>query len=187
MAIGMPDKLQQIGSTITPATANEVVLYTPSQTTLLGTNVRYQGYMAVIRCLAYIDSLQEVFPPIILPTDTLNQKEQKLAQFRQNPKKGILVSLQSPSNQRIRVGFIDVYNVKPAFQTGANEFFSGLEIYGIEFGWSIIAQMVDRGYGLLQNNEAPLQNDWIDISGYVEEKSSILQDHNNVIYNFVGV
>jgi hypothetical protein len=189
MAIEMPTRIQQIGASIDSATANqEAVLFTPSQVTLLGTNIRYQGYMAVVRCLAYIDSLQEVFPPIILPTDTLNQKEQKLQLFRQNPKKGLLVSLRNPTtNQSIRVGFIDLYNVKPAFQTGINEYFSAFEVYGIEFGWQLHVQIVDRGWGLLQNNAAPLQNDWVHISGYVEEKSSILQDHNNVVYNFVGV
>jgi hypothetical protein len=189
MAIGMPDRIQQIGASITPATPNqEAILYLPSQATLLGTNIRYQGYMAVVRCLAYIDSVQEVFSPVILPTDTLNQKEQKLQLFRQNPKKGLLISLANPTtNQSIRVGFIDLYNVKPAFQTGINEFFSAFQVYGIEFGWQLHVKVVDRGWGLLQNNTSPLQNDWVDISGYVEEKSSILQDHNNVIYNFVGV
>lgn len=187
MAIDMPDRLKQIGARITPSTANqEAILYTPSSATVLGTTVNYQGYMAVIRAACYIDSLPVTFAPIILPTDTLAQKEQKNQMFRSNPKKSLLICLRNPSGQDFEVGMIDLYNVKPLFLTGVNEFFTDLESYGIGFGWSIYTKIVNRGHGLLQNNAgAGLQNDWVSITGYVVEKSSFLQDHNNVVYNYI--
>jgi hypothetical protein len=188
MAIELPKRTKQIAAKITPATpGQEAILYQSSNATVLGTNVNYQGGMAVIRALAYIDSLPETYAPVILPTDTLQQKEQKNQLFRISPKKGLLVSLQSPApaNQDFEVGMIDLYNVKPVFQTGVNEFFSGLTIYGIQSGWKIHAKIVDRGHGLLLPNPTPLQNDWVSITGYVDENSSILQDHNNIVYNFI--
>lgn len=187
MAIDMPDRMAQIAARITPTTSNqEAILYTPSNATVLGTPINYQGHMAVIRVASYIDSLTQTFAPMILPSDTLAQKEQKNQMFRANPKKGLLVSLQNPSGQNFEIGIIDLYNVKPIFLTGINEFFTDLEFYGIRFGWRIRANMIDRGNGLLQNNTgAGLQNDWVSITGYVVEKSSFLQDHNNIVYNYV--
>lgn len=187
MAIDMPDRIAQIATKITPATSGqEAILYTPSTATVLGTAVNYQGYMASVRCMAYIDSISETFAPNILPTDTVSQKEQKNQFFRANPKKGLMLFLRSPTNQDFEVGLIDLYNVKPVFLAGINEYFSGITIYGIKFGWRIVAKIIDRGFGLLQNNTgAGKQNDWLSITGYVEEKSSVLQDHNNIVYNFV--
>lgn len=187
MAIDMPDRIAQIATRITPATSNqEAILYTPSTASVLGASINYQGHMAVIRVACGIDSIAPVFAPIILPTDTLAQKEQKNHLFRANPKKGILVSLRNPAGQLFEIGLIDLYNVKPIFLTGINEFFTDLEFYGIRFGWSIFAKIVDRGHGLLQNNTGTgLQNDWVSITGYVVEKSSFLQDHNNIVYNYI--
>lgn len=187
MAIDMPDRVAQVAARITPATSNqETILYTPSSATVLGTAINYQGHMAVIRVACKIDSLTETFAPMILPSDTLAQKEQKNQLFRSSPKKGLLVSLRNPSGQDFEVGMIDLYSVKPIFLTGVNEFFTDLEFYGIKFGWSIHAKMIDRGHGLLQNNTGVgLQNDWVSITGYVVEKSSFLQDHNNIVYNYV--
>jgi hypothetical protein len=187
MAIDMPDRIAQIAARITPETSNqEAILYTPSNATVLGTPINYQGHMAVIRVASYIDSLNQTFAPVILPSDTLAQKEQKNQMFRANPKKGLLISLQNPSGQSFEIGIIDLYNVKPIFLTGINEFFTDLEFYGIGFGWRIRAIMIDRGNGLLQNNTGTgLQNDWVSITGYVVEKSSFLQDHNNIVYNYI--
>lgn len=187
MAIDMPDRLSQIAARITPATGSqEAVLYTPSNATVLGTPINYQGHMAVIRVACYLDSISQTFAPMILPTDTLAQKEQKNQMFRASPKKGLLVSLRSQGGQNFEVGMIDLYNVKPIFLTGINEFFTDLDFYGIAFGWSIHAKIIDRGHGLLQNNTgAGRQDDWVSITGYVVEKSSFLQDHNNIVYNYV--
>jgi hypothetical protein len=94
--------------------------------------------------------------------------------------------LRSPTNQDFEVGMIDLFNVKPIFLTGINEYFTDLEIYGIKFGWRIVARMVNRGHGLLANNTgAGQQNDWLSITGFVVEKSSFLQDHNNIVYNYI--
>lgn len=187
MAIEMPDRIAQIASRIIPATANqEAVLYTPSTASVLGTTVNYQGYMAVIRCAAYIDSLTQVFVPIDDPVDTTARREQKAQLFRANPKKGLLISLRSPTNEDFEVGIIDLFNVKPMFLSGANEYFTDLELYGIKFGWKIQAKIVDRGWGLLQNNTGEgQQNDFVSITGFVVEKSGFLQDHNNNVYNFI--
>ncbi|MCC3405180.1 MAG: hypothetical protein JGK17_06210 [Microcoleus sp. PH2017_10_PVI_O_A] len=187
MAIHMPDRIAQIAAKITPATSGqEAILYTPSTATVLGTNIKYQGYMATVRCMAYIDSIGETFAPNILPTDTESQKEQKNQFFRANSKKALMVYLRSPQNEDFEAGLIDLYNVKPVFLAGIDEYFSGVTIYGIKFGWRIVAKMIDRGFGLLQNNAgAGKQNDWLSITGYVEEKSSLLQDHNNIVYNFI--
>ncbi len=187
MAIDMPDRIAQIAAKITPATSNqEVILYNPSTATVLGTGINYQGYMATVRCMAYIDSIGESFAPIILPTDTEAQKEQKNQFFRASPKKGLMFFLRSPANEDFEVGLIDLYNVKPVFLAGIDEYFSGVTIYGIKFGWRIVAKIIDRGFGLLANNTgAGKQNDWLSITGYVEEKSSLLQDHNNIVYNFI--
>lgn len=186
MAIDMPDRIAQIAAKITPATSNqEVILYTSSTATVLGIGINYQGYMATVRCMAYIDSISESFAPIILPTDTEAQKEQKNQFFRANPKKGLMLYLRSPTNEDFEAGLIDLYNVKPVFLAGIDEYFSGVTIYGIKFGWRLVAKVIDRGFGLLQNNTAGKQNDWLSITGFVEEKSSFLQDHNNIVYNFI--
>ena len=187
MAIEMPDRIAQIAARITPATANqEAVLYTPSTASVLSTAVNYQGYMAVIRCAAYIDSLSQVFVPIDDPADTTARREQKAQLFRANPKKGLLISLRSPTNEDFEVGIIDLFNVKPIFLSGANEYFTDLELYGIKFGWKIQAKIVDRDYGLLQNNTGEgQQNDWVSITGFVIERSSFLQDRNDTILNYI--
>ena len=187
MAIEMPDRIAQIASRITPATANqEAVLYTPSTASVLSTTVNYQGYMAVIRCAAYIDSLTQIFVPIDDPADTTARREQKAQLFRANPKKGLLISLRSPSNEDFEIGIIDLFNVKPIFLSGANEYFTDLELYGIKFGWKIHAKMIDRNWGLLQNNTGEgQQDDFVSITGFVVEKSGFLQDHNNAVYNYI--
>lgn len=187
MAIDMPDRFKQIGGKIL-ATSNpqSLNLYTPSAATVLGTGVNYNGHMARIRVCAYIDSLPQVFAPVVLPTDTLAQKEQKNQMFRSQPKKGLMAYLQAPTGERFEVGMIDIYNVKPVFLTGVSEFYSDLEVYGIQFGWSIFVEVVDRGFGLLEvNTGAGQQNDWISFTGFVEEKSSFLQGSDDAVYNFV--
>ncbi|MEG4529883.1 hypothetical protein [Microcoleus sp. D2_18a_D3] len=143
--------------------------------------------MARIRVCAFLDSIPETHAPVILPTDTLAQKEQKNAFFRSAPKKGLMVYLQSPtSNENFEIGIIDIYNIKPCFLTGISEFFSDLQIYGIQFGWKIFAEVVDRGYGLLQTNSGEnQQNDRISISGFANETSSFLQGSDDIIYNVV--
>ncbi len=184
MAVELPDRIAQIAQRFTP-TNQEATLYTPSSTSVLGTEINYQGYMAVVRCAAYIDSLSQVFVPVDDPGDTTARREQKAQLFRANPKKGILISLRSPSNIDFEVGIIDVFNVKPIFLSGINEYFTDLELYGIQSGWKIQAKIIDRGFGLLQNNTGEgQQNDWVSVTGYVVEKGGFLQDHNNVVYNF---
>lgn len=187
MAIEMPDRTKQIGAKIL-ATSNpqSATLYTPSTANVLGVPVNYNGGMARIRICAFIDSLPQTHAPIILPTDTLAQKEQKNAFFRSAPKKGILVYLQSPTNELFEVGAIDIYNIKPFFLTGASEFFSDLQLYGIQFGWKIVAETIDRGYGILQTNSGEnQQDDRITFTGFANENSSFLQGSDDTIYNYV--
>jgi hypothetical protein len=188
MAILMPDRTRQIAGKIS-ATSNpqSTTLYTPSTASVLNTPVNYNGGMARIRICAFIDSLPEVHAPIILPTDTLAQKEQKNAFFRSAPKKGVLVYLQSPlNNELFEIGIIDIYNIKPCFLTGVSEFFSDLEIYGIQFGWKILVEIVDRGYGMLRvNSEENKQNDRIIFTGFASENSSFLQGSDDAIYNYI--
>jgi|SRR5687767_2532724 len=187
MAIAMPDRTRQIFGKIN-ATDNpqSKVLYTPSTASVLETPVNYNGGMARIRICAFLDSISATHAPVILPTDTLLQKEQKNAFFRSAPKKGLMVYLQSPSNENFEVGIVDIYNIKPCFLTGVSEFFSDLEIYGIQFGWKIFAEIVDRGYGILQTNSGEnQQNDRITITGFATENSSFLQGSDDAIYNYV--
>lgn len=187
MAISMPDRTRQISGKIS-ATSNpqSATLYTPSTANVLNTPVNYNGGMARIRICAFLDSIPETHAPVILPTDTLLQKEQKNAFFRSAPKKGLMVYLQSPTNENFEVGLIDIYNVKPCFLTGVSEFFSDLEIYGIQFGWKIFAEIVDRGHGVLQaNSDEGQQNDRIIITGFANENSSFLQGSDDAIYNYV--
>lgn len=188
MAINMPDRTRQIFGKIS-ATSNpqSAILYTPSTALVLGTPVNYNGDMARIRVWAYLDSITETYAPIILPTDTLAQKEQKNAFFRSSPKKGLIIYLQNPvNNENFEVGIVDIYNIKPNFLTGVSEFFSDLEIYGIQFGWKIFVQVIDRGFGLLQvNSGVNQQNDRISITGFAREKSSFLQGSDDVIYNYI--
>ena len=188
MAIPMPERKKNIGKKILATDTNQsVYLYTPSEATVLGTVINYNGDMARIRVCASLDSLPLTVTPVILPTDTNAVKEQKNHFFRNQPKKGLMVYLQSPVGEKFEVGVIDIYNVKPRFLTGINEFFSDLEIYGIEFGWKIFVEIVDRGWGLLQVNNGENQiDDQVHITGFVIEQSSFLQDHNNVVYNYVG-
>jgi hypothetical protein len=187
MAIALPNRFRQIAARITPTTSNqEAILYTPSTATVLGANVNYQGCAAVIRCCCYLDSIAETFAPVILPTDTQQQKEQKNQFFRSSPKKGLMVYLRNPAGQDFEVGLIDLYNVKPVFLAGVDEYFTSRDGYGIQSGWRIVAKMIDRGFGLLQSNTAAgKQDDWVSITGFLIEKSSVLQDHNNVVYNYV--
>lgn len=188
MAILMPDRTRQIVGKIS-ATNNpqSATLYTPSTATVLGTPINYNGGMARIRIWAFLDSLPEVHAPVILPTDTNVQKEQKNQFFRSAPKKGLIVYLESPiGNERYEVGIVDIYNIKPCFLTGVSEFFSDLQIYGIQFGWKIVAEVIDRGYGLLQVNSAEgQQNDRITFTGFANENSSFLQGSDDAIYNYV--
>lgn len=188
MAIPMPDRTRQIAGKIN-ATSNpqSAILYTPSSATVLGTTVNYNGGMARIRVCAFLDSIPEVHAPVILPTDTNAQKEQKNQFFRSAPKKGLMVYLENPTgSERYEVGIVDIYNVKPNFLTGVSEFFSDLEIYGIQFGWKIVIETIDRGYGMLQVNTGEnQQNDRISFTGFANEHSSFLQGDNDVIYNFV--
>lgn len=188
MAIPLPDRTIQIGAKIFATTnPQRVTLYTPTSVTLLGTQINYNGSMARIRICAFLDSLPQVQAPVILPTDTLAQKEQKNNFFRAQPKKGLMVYLESPTNnERFEVGIIDLYNTRPCFLTGVSEFFSDLQVYGIQFGWKIVVEVIDRGFGLLQvNNGENTQNDRISFSGFVNEQTSFLQDDNDVIHNFV--
>lgn len=188
MAILMPERKKQIVGKIS-ATSNpqSITLYTPSTATVLGTAVNYNGDMARIRVCAFLDSIPEVHAPVILPTDTNLIKEQKNQFFRSQPKKGLMVYLEAPiSNERFEVGIVDIYNVKPNFLTGVSEFFSDLELYGIQFGWKIVVEVIDRGFGLLQVNTGEnQQNDRISFTGFAVEQSSFLQDANDVVYNYV--
>lgn len=187
MAIPMPRRRKQIGKKIS-ATSNpqNALLYTPSTATVLGTPVNYNGDMARIRVWASLDSLSEVVAPVILPTDTNAIKEQKNQFFRAQPKKGLMIYLESPDNEKFQVGIVDVYNVKPNFLTGINEFFSDVELYGIEYGWKIVVEVVDRGWGLLQINTGEgQQNDLISFTGFVIEESEFLQGSDDTIYNYI--
>lgn len=187
MAIDMPNRVKQIAGKIS-ATSNpqSATLYTPSTATVLGTPINYNGGMARIRVCAFLESLPEVHAPVILPTDTNAQKEQKNQFFRSQPKKGLMVYLQSPSNEKFEVGMVDLYNIRPCFLTGVSEFFSDLEIYGIQFGWKIVVEVVDRGFGVLQANTGEgQQNDRISFTGFAREDSSFLQGSNDAIYNFI--
>jgi len=189
MAISLPERKKQIAAEIlATSTPQSAILYTPSSATVLGTTVNYNGDMARIRVCASLDSLPETHAPVILPTDTNAAKEQKNQFFRSQPKKGLMVYLQSPSDgKKFEVAIIDLYNVKPRFLTGVNEFFSDIDFYGIEFGWKIVIDVVDRGWGLLQVNTGENQiNDQINITGFAIEQSSFLQDHNDVVYNYIG-
>ena len=188
MAIQMPDRTRQIVGKISATTnPQRATIYTPSTASVLNTPVNYNGGMARIRVCAFIDSLPEVYAPIILPTDTLAQKEQKNSFFRAAPKKAVLVYLQSPStNELFEVGAIDIYNIKPFFLTGVSEFFSDLQLYGIQFGWKIVVEVIDRGYGILQANSGEnQQNDRITFTGFANEHSSFLQGSDDAIYNYV--
>lgn len=184
MAILMPDRTRQIAGKIS-ATSNpqSAMLYTPSSAIVLGTPVNYNGGMARIRVCAFLDSIPETHAPVILPTDTLAQKEQKNQFFRSAPKKGLMVYLEDPNNERYEVGIVDVYNIRPCFLTGVSEFFSDLEIYGIQFGWKIAIEVIDRGFGLLQTNTG--QNDRISFTGFANETTSFLQGSDDTVYNFV--
>lgn len=188
MAILMPDRTRQItGEILATSNPQSATLYTPSSASVLGTPVNYNGGAAIIRVFALIDSLPEVHAPVILPTDTNAQKEQKNQFFRAAPKKGIIVYLESPvGNKRYKVAIIDLYNVKPCFLTGVSEFFSDVKVYGIQFGWKIIVQVIDRGYGLLQVNTGEgQQDDEITFTGCAYETSSFLQGDNDAIYNYI--
>jgi len=188
MAIPLPDRTIQIaGKVFATSNPQKITLYTPSTANVLTTPVNYNGGMARIRVCAFIDSLPEVHAPVILPTDTLAIKEQKNAFFRVAPKKGVMVYLQQPiTNELFEVGIIDIYNIKPCFLTGINEFFSDLQIYGIQFGWRIVAEVIDRGYGILQTNSGEnQQNDRITFTGFAEDHSSFLQGSDDTIYNYV--
>lgn len=184
----MPDRTRQIAGKIS-ATSNpqSAMLYTPSSAIVLGTTVNYNGGMARIRVCAFLDSIPETHAPVILPTDTLAQKEQKNQFFRSAPKKGLMAYLENPNgSDKYEIGIIDLYNVKPNFLTGVSEFFSDLQIYGIQFGWKIGIEVVDRGYGVLQVNTGEnQQNDRISITGFAEEHSSFLQGSDDTVYNFV--
>jgi hypothetical protein len=189
MAIPMPRRRRSIGKKIfATSQPQSALLYTPSTATVLGTPVNYNGDMVRIRVWASLDSLPEVVAPIILSTDTTATKEEKNQFFRSQPKKGLMIYLESPDpdNERFEVAIADVYNVKPNFLTGINEFFSDVQLYGIEYGWKIVVEVVDRGWGLLQiNTEENQQNDVLSFTGFVIEESEFLQGNDDTIYNYI--
>ena len=177
MAISLPEQIKQIVVNLSPSNQSGI-LYRPRSISILGKEIPLQGYIAVIRCCAFINSIPETWQPVPDPTDTSARKIQKWQAFRASPRKGLLISLRK-DNQKSRIGIIDLYNVQPCFLTGANEYFSALEIYGVQPGWEIFAEVVDRGFGLLENKE---KTDEVDVSGYVLERGAFLQDHNlNII------
>lgn len=178
MAISLPEQIKQIAVNLTPSNQSGV-LYKPRTISVLNSPIPLQGYTAVIRCCAFINSIPETWQPVPDPTDTTARKMQKWQAFRASARKGLLISLRKGS-QKTRIGIIDLYNVQPCFLTGANEYFSALEIYGIEPGWEIFAEIIDRGFGFLENKDG--KNDEIDVSGYTIERGAFLQDHNlNII------
>lgn len=188
MSIPLPGRTRQIGKRITAVNSiQRTILYTPSSAMVLGTRVNYNGSAARIRVCASIDSLPECSAPVILPTDTNSQKEQKNHFFRSHAKKGLLIYLESPTSaEKFEVAVIDIYNVKPRFLTGVSEFLGDdIIFYGVEYGWKIVAEVIDVGYGMLQINTEG-ENDRIDFTGFAKEESSFLQDKNDVIYNFIG-
>jgi hypothetical protein len=187
MATHMPGRTISItGEILATDDPQSIILYSPSTAIVLGTPVNYNGDMARIRIFSIINSLPEVFTPVILPTDTEAQKEQKNSFFTAQPKKGLIVSLEDPLGKRFHAGIVNLYNVRPNFVSGVNEFFSDLDIYGIQFGYKIVAQVVDRGYGLLRENlEENQQNDCIHFTGFARESSSFLQGSDDAIYNYI--
>jgi hypothetical protein len=186
MAIDMPDRVVQIATRLNFLNLSETI-YSVGTAKVLNTLVNYNGFVSTIRVSCYLDSIPEVHAPVILPTDTLVQKEQKNQMFRSQPKIGLLFSLKNANGDAFEVGMIDLYNVKPIFLTAANEFFTDLDVYGMQYGWSIFAEIVDRGFGVLLkfDPDKPTQTDWVSITGFVTEKSSFLQDADTLVYNYI--
>ncbi len=180
MAIEMPNRVVQIATRISIAAPNQQAdLFSPSSATVLSTNIRYQGYAGSLRAWAAISSIPETFAPANDPRDSPLARQNKLQQFRASPKKGLSVGLVDPGGTFYECFIADLYSVRPGFLMGLNEYFSGLELFGIQAGWKLRAKIVDRGWGLLEGS------DYVVISGFVEERSSFLQDENLTIYNFI--
>lgn len=187
MAIDMPDRVVQIATRLNFLSLDATV-YSVGSAKVLNTPVNYNGFVNTIRVSCYLDSIPEVYAPVILPTDTLAQKEQKNQMFRSQPKIGLLFSLKNTAGDTFEVGMIDLYNVKPIFLTAANEFFTDLDAYGMQYGWSIFAEIVDRGFGILSAfdpSKPGSRTDWVSITGFVVEKSSFLQDSDTLVYNYI--
>lgn len=180
MAIEMPNRVVQIAARVSPGTPNQQAdLFVPSSAAVLNANIRYQGYAGSLRAWSVISSISETFTPANDPRDSPLQRQNKLQQFRASPKKGLSVGLVDPGGTFYECFIADLYSVRPGFLMGLNEYFSGLELFGIQAGWKLRCKVIDRGWGLLEGD------DYVVISGFVEERASFLQDESLNVYNFI--
>lgn len=181
MAINLPDKTINILERLT-ANKQETLLYTPSSQFFLNTLIKYQGFIYSLRICSSLNSINATFAPLDNPIDTDYQREQKYQLFRASERKTIELSLKKNINnaEKIVITYIECYNTEPIFLSNIMPFLTDLDYYGIEHNVGLYAKIIDNGYGLLENN------DTIYFNGVVIEKTSILQDASDQIYNFVG-
>lgn len=180
MAIEMPDRLKQIAVRF-EAGETEKIIYTPSDATVRGTQINYNGYAATIKGISFLESLPEAVVPLDDPTDSTLIRQQKAALFNANPHKRIMLYLRDSSNNEFELAYIDFYHVIPFYMTSINPYFASLELYGIEYDWQLIGRQIDAGSGLLTGQE------FITITGYVVERAAFLQDDDLTVYNYIGV
>ena len=183
MAIDLPDKIINVARALTSNNQTNVLLYSPSFTTLFNTRINYQGYLYSLRLCSRIFSISETFAPLDNPIDTDYQREQKYQMFRSSERKTIKISLKpiTPTTaQEIILTYIEVYHTKPIYLVNVMPFLTELDYYGIQHNMGLYATLIDNGYGVLTSD------DIIYVNGVVIEKSAIMQDDSNVIYNFIG-
>lgn len=158
-------------------TVTSGVLYTPKSRTIEATvdnvltpyEINYGGKLVLIKLNGYIDSI----PITHLPVDNIGEssveRERKQLQLEASAKYGVRFSL-NIDGTKFSLANIEIYNVRPIYDTLVSVWLGDVTAYGVSFGNSLDCDIIDFGYGLLQ------PGDWIDITGWGVENSSFLQD-----------
>lgn len=179
MAVEGNKKLVPIRATLT-ATAQTVTIVSNARTsTILGVSVPHQCFIYAMQGWGEIRSLDEAFLPVDDPKDSTVARRQKREFFRASAKVGVDIRLQ-PIGEVFMAGVgktagYDFFPVRPGYLVNLFEYLTQADKFGLPQGWEIVARTVDRGYGLLTGS------DFISITGWAEDTSNFLQDHNLVV------
>lgn len=179
MAVEGNKKIVPIRATLTATNQSVTILSNSRSSTILGVSVPHQCFIYGLQGWGEIRSLDEAFLPVDDPKDSSIVRRQKREFFRASPKVGIDIRLQ-PIGEIFTTGNgktsgYDFFPVRPGYLVNLFEYLTRSEKFGLAQGWEIVARQVDRGYGLLTGN------DFISITGWAEDTSSFLQDHNLVV------
>lgn len=179
MAVEGNKKFVQIRAALTASTQTITLISNNRSSTILGVSVPHQCSIYAMQGWGEIRSLDEAFLPVDDPRDSTLARRQKREFFRASPKVGIDIRLQ-PIGEAFTTGLgktagYDFFPVRPGYLVNLFQYLTQAEKFGLAQGWEIVARVVDRGYGTLTGDDV------ISITGWAEDTSNFLQDHNLVV------